>query len=172
MIRSGDLGNLVAVSVLWTLQKPDDYYDAQWRTQPGGGPILINIIHDIDNLRFICGEIEQICALTSSGARGHAVEDTATISCRFSEGILGSIILSDATPSPWSYESTLFENADYSHAAENCYFFLGDRASLAFPPMESWHYASAEQSGWNHPLEKQQLRVQSADPLRKQLSHF
>lgn len=172
MIRRGDLGSLVAVSVLWTLQKPDAYYDAQWRTQPGGGPILINIIHDIDNLRFICGEIKQIYALTSSGACGHAVEDTATISCRFSDGALGPIILSDATPSPWSYELTMFENPDFAHAAENCYFFMGDRGSLAFPRMELWHYASAEQSGWNHPLEKQQLRVQSADPLREQLSHF
>ena len=66
----------------------------------------------------------------------------------------------------------MFENPDFAHAAENCYFFTGDRGSLAFPRMESWHYTSAEQSGWNHSLEKQQLRVQSADSLREQLSHF
>lgn len=172
MIQRGDLGRLVAVSVLWALQKPDAYYDVQWRTQPGGGPVLINTIHDIDNLRFTCGEIEQVYALTSAGARGAAVEDTATISCVLADGVLGSIIISDATPSPWSYESTMFENADFAHAAENCYFFMGDKASLAFPRMELWHYAHEEQTAWQHPLAKQQLHIESADPLQKQLSHF
>ena len=41
--------------------KPDDYYRVQWRCKrPGGGLTLINLIHDIDSLRFVCGEIRQV----------------------------------------------------------------------------------------------------------------
>ena len=45
------------------------------------------LIHDIDDLRFVCGEIEHIYALTSSAARGTAVEDAATISCLLADDV-------------------------------------------------------------------------------------
>jgi len=54
VVQSGSLGKLVAVSDLWTLRKPYDYFEITWRrSQPGGGPTLSNLIHEIDNLRFI-----------------------------------------------------------------------------------------------------------------------
>ena len=71
LVQGGALGKLVAVSVLWTLLKPADYYQVDWRCKrPGGGPTLINLIHDLDSLRFICGEIRQVYArIELSGAR-------------------------------------------------------------------------------------------------------
>ncbi|MEM7134293.1 MAG: Gfo/Idh/MocA family oxidoreductase [Chloroflexota bacterium] len=172
VIQSGQIGRLVAVNVMWTLQKPDAYYDVTWRTEPGGGPILINLIHDIDTLRYICGEIQQLYALTSSDTRGLTVEDSASISLQMANGVLGTIIVSDATPSPWSYESTTFENPDFAHQAENCYSFMGSRGSLAFPRMELWRYADPQKSGWNYPLTQEQLSVDRSDPLTAQLAHF
>jgi len=59
IVQSGELGQLVGVSMLWALMKPDNYFEVAWRSQKGGGPILINIIHEIDNLRFICGDVAQ-----------------------------------------------------------------------------------------------------------------
>ena len=59
--------------------------------------------------RFVCGDIEGVYAQTGSAVRGSNVEESATISLRFTNGALGSIFLSDAAPSPWSYESTTFE---------------------------------------------------------------
>ena len=51
IVRGGKIGKLVGVTILWTLLKPPEYFQASWRKGQGGGPILINLIHDIDNLR-------------------------------------------------------------------------------------------------------------------------
>src|SRR5262245_3261577 len=71
-----DIGRLTAVTGLWLVKKPDAYFETAWRREPGGGPILINLIHDIDLLRFIAGEIASVAAFTASAARGFPVEDT------------------------------------------------------------------------------------------------
>jgi predicted dehydrogenase len=52
VIASGKLGRPVAATVLSTWRKPDAYFDVVWRRQRGGGPILINLIHDIDLKHF------------------------------------------------------------------------------------------------------------------------
>jgi len=101
LVRSGALGRLTGVSILWALMKPDAYFDVGWRRErPGGGPGLINLIHELDSLRFICSEIEEVFARTSSAARGFEVEDSLSISLRFENGALGTILASDATPAP------------------------------------------------------------------------
>ncbi len=71
MIRSGELGRLVAVSGSATFCKPDSYFDtAPWRREPGGGPILINLVHEIDDLRALVGDIAQVQAFASNATRG------------------------------------------------------------------------------------------------------
>jgi predicted dehydrogenase len=172
IVQRGELGKLVAVSVLWALLKPRDYYNAAWRTQPGGGPVLTNLAHDIDNLRYICGEIRSVYAATSSVTRGFSVEDTASITLQFENGALGSILVSDVVPSPWSYELTSGENPIYPQSGEDCYYFCGTQGSLAFPRMTLWRYPNTQEAGWYHPLEKSRLHVEQADPLAAQLAHF
>lgn len=173
VVQSGQIGRLTAVSAHWLLQKPDDYFDVAWRQQrPGGGPALINLIHDVDNLRFICGEITQFFAQTSAATRGFDVEDTLSINLRFANGALGTILASDATPAPWSYELTTGENLAYPHVAEDCYHFCGTEGALAFPQMKLWRYEHQEQRGWLHPLAFSTVPVETADPLVAQLAHF
>ncbi len=124
IVQGGGIGRLTAVTALWLLQKPAAYFDVRWRVETaGGGPILINLVHDIDDLRFICGEIASIQAMTTNGARGHAVEDTAAIALRFAGGALGTITVSDAVAAPWSWELTSGEAAMYPQRPENCYLF-------------------------------------------------
>ena len=102
IVRSGRIGAVTAVVGLALFLKPDDYFDVALRREDGGGPVLINLIHDIDDLRLICGEIVAVDAMVSAARRGHAVEDTAAVIARFDNGALATIIASDAVPAPWS----------------------------------------------------------------------
>ena len=47
MIYSGKIGSLIGVSILWSMYKPQEYFELAWRKLKGGGPILINTIHEI-----------------------------------------------------------------------------------------------------------------------------
>ena len=172
LVKGGAIGSLIGVSLLWAVKKPDAYYDVVWRTRAGGGPVLTNLIHEIDTLRYVCGEITNVYAATSSSTRGFEVEDSAAITLNFTGGVVGSIFFSDAAPSPWSYELTMFENPSYAHVPGNCAFFFGTEGSLAFPKMELWRYPSTANAGWEHPLEHEQFEPEDADPLAAQLAHF
>lgn len=169
-VATGGLGQLTAVVGLWLLKKPDDYFDVAWRREQGGGPLLINLIHDIDNLRFICGEITEVQALTSNKVRGFAVEDTAALLLCFANGALGTVTVSDATPAPWSWELASGENAAYPKQDQPCYIFSGTAGSLSVPNMELWSYA--QQPGWHAPLSRQTIAPLAFDPLVEQLRHF
>ncbi|MFN8444266.1 MAG: Gfo/Idh/MocA family oxidoreductase [Caldilineaceae bacterium] len=173
LIQAGVIGRLIGVNVLFTIRKPDDYFQVTWRTQrPSGGPTLINLIHDVDSLRFICGEIGQVYAQSSSIVRGFAVEDSLVATLNFASGALGTILLSDAAVAPWSYEATTGENPFYFRASEDCYHFMGTHGSLAFPSLRMWHYNNVQAVGWQYPLVNSQQSVEATDPLVRQLEHF
>jgi predicted dehydrogenase len=169
-IAGGLIGQLTAVVGLWLLRKPDDYFDVAWRREGGGGPILINLIHDIDNLRFICGEIAEVQALTSNKVRGFAVEDTAALLLKFESGAIGTVTVSDATPAPWSWELASGENAAYPSQDQPCYLFAGTKGSLSVPTMQLWSYPG--DSGWYAPLARTSVVTDALDPLAEQLRHF
>ena len=173
LIQSGALGRLVGMSILWSVLKPDSYFDIGWHRRRGVvGPTLINLVHDLDSLRFICGEITEVYARMKSDVRIPDVEDSVSVSLRFEGGAIGTILASDACPSPWSYEATSGENPSFFHVDESCYHFLGTAGSLAFPTMELWRYAEGSHKGWCHPLEKLHIEVNANDPLSSQLEHF
>lgn len=171
VVTGGRLGRLTAVSALWLLQKPAGYFDAgPWRREPGGGPLLINFIHDIDDLRFIAGEITAVQAFTANAVRGFAVEDTAAVNLRLANGALASATISDAVAAPWAWELTTGENPMFPTVAENCYVFAGTGGSLTLPQLELWRYG--ERTGWSAPFERERIAVTPADPYVRQLAHF
>ncbi len=170
LVREGGIGRLVAVNALFLIRKPDEYFDVAWRREAGGGPVLINLIHDIDNLRFICGEIDAVQALTSNAARGFPVEDTAALSFRFANGALGTATVSDATPAPWSWELSSGENKAYPRRCGDCYLIAGSEGSLSLPKLELWRYEGRQ--GWWEPLLRESLDVAPVEPLAEQLRHF
>ena len=172
IVQSGELGTLVGISMIWALMKPDVYFEVAWRSQKGGGPILINMIHEIDNLRFICGDVVEINARTSNRGRGSEVEDTVAINFELAEGTLGTIMVTDTSPSPWSYELTSGENSDYFETDQDCYFFLGTKGSLSFPNMEVWAHPHGQEKGWWEPLMRRSEKVPYSSPFTAQLEHF
>jgi len=171
LVASGALGKIVAVSGSWLHRKPDDYFEVTWRREAGGGPILINAIHDIDCLRMVVGEIESVQASTSSKVRGFAVEDTAAAVLTFANGALGTFIVSDATPSPWNWEATSRESAITPSEVENCFMIAGTRGSLSIPQLQHWSYDKPD-GAWADPLTRRTLPVRQADPYPRQLHHF
>ncbi len=174
VVQRGTLGRLVAVTGSAMFYKPDAYFDeAPWRRKPGGGPILINLIHEIGNLRALCGEIVAVQALASSATRGFAVEDTVAINLRFAGGALGTFMLSDTAASPRSWEQTSRENPSYaSYPDEDCYVVVGTDGSLAFPTMRLKTYAHKEDRSWWKPFQTAVVPVEREDPLARQLTHF
>ena len=91
IVQGGSLGQVVAVVGSSLFYKLDHYFDeGPWRREVGGGPILINMIHEVDVLRWLCGEIVAVQAFSSNETRGFPVEETAAINLRFAGGALGT----------------------------------------------------------------------------------
>ncbi|BBO07683.1 putative dehydrogenase [Bradyrhizobium ottawaense] len=78
-IERGRLGQIVSVHGMFWLIKPDDYFDVAWRRERGAGPVFLNLIHDVDLLRYLCGDIVAVQAAQSNRLRGNEVEETALI---------------------------------------------------------------------------------------------
>lgn len=174
LIASGQLGRLVAVMGSATFCKPDQYFlDGPWRSQPGGGPIQINMIHEVHNLRILCGEIVAVQAFASNAVRGFAVEDTVSVNLRFANGALGSFMLSDTAACARSWEQTSQENKAYaSYADEDCYVIAGTMGSLSVPSMRLKCYRDEQGRSWMKPFEQSVLQLQRLDPLQLQMAHF
>lgn len=171
IIEAGVLGRLVAVQGSAVYYKPDDYFNrAPWRTRPGGGPILINLIHEIDNLRAICGDVLGVQATASNAVRGFGVEDTVAITLRFTGGALGTFLLSDAAASARSWEQTSREDAAYPTYDEDCYLIAGTDGSLAIPTMRLKVYPGKR--SWWEPFAVSEVELAREDPLAGQLAHF
>lgn len=172
ILNDGKLGTVTAVNALWTVLKPMGYFDVKWRRAPGGGPVLINLIHDIDCLRYLFGDMERIYAESSNAIRKFEVEETAAIIIRFKSGMLGSVITSDVVASPYSFESATAENPLIYSARPDCYRIFGTEATLSFPEMIRWHYTGVGEQGWGDPISSDRMGVKPAIPLEGQLRHF
>lgn len=179
LVQQGRLGKLVSASVLATFLKPESYYAQAWRRTLGAGPVLINLIHEIDLLRFVCGEVESLQALTSNAVRGFEVEDTAAVLLRLKNGAVATIALSDTAAAPWAWDLTSGENpvfAQVSAGLADSHFISGTEGSLALPSLRLWHYAddlvSAAERGWEKPLASALQPVDRSNPYIEQMRHF
>ncbi|MCK1281832.1 Gfo/Idh/MocA family oxidoreductase [Bradyrhizobium sp. 61] len=171
-IMRSELGRLLAVNVLWAVLKPRSYFEPRWRRTAGAGPVLTNLVHDVDLLRFMCGEIVNVMAAASRSARGHEVEDTVAVLLHFESGALGTITGCDASPSPWSWDANSGENPAILVSRENSYHFLGSDGSLEFPDLHLWRYRVDGEAGWTQPISREGRVVMPQDAYRCQLRHF
>jgi predicted dehydrogenase len=171
IVRSGAIGRVVAANGLWLSHKPRAYFDVAWRREPGGGPILINAIHDIDCLRMLCGDVETVQAMSANAARGFPVEDTAAAVLRFRSGALGTLLVSDCASAPWAWEWGSSENPLRPHDTEDCFMIAGTRGSLAVPTLaHRWHEPGHED--WNVELTRRNVHVALADAYHEQMRNF
>lgn len=170
LLNSGGVGRITAVQGTAWLYKPDDYFNVAWRRKPGAGPVFINLIHDIDMLRHLCGEIVSVHAVESNAVRGHAVEDTAAVLVTFAGGALGTISVSDTIVAPFSWELTARENPAYPATSESCYLIGGTEGTLSLPDLTLW--SNPQERGWWQPIGGTRFPVDFDDPLVRQIEHF
>ncbi|QEL23502.1 Gfo/Idh/MocA family oxidoreductase [Bosea sp. F3-2] len=172
MVQGGALGRLTNATVLYTFYKHDAYFDLAWRREPGGGPVLINLIHEIDLIRFVCGEVAAVQAVTSGRVRGLPVEDTAAVLLELQNGALVTVSLSDTAVTPWSWDLTSGELPSYPKQAKpvNSHFISGTEGSLALPGLEHWRYDG--EKSWFADLTQETLPIQPESPYLRQLQHL
>lgn len=170
LLEGGALGVVTSFQGTCWFYKPDDYFDVAWRSKPGGGPVFINLIHDIDTMLHLFGAVSTVQAITSNRIRRAEVEDTAAILLRFTSGVLGTLTVSDTTVSPWSWELTSGENPGYPKTAEACYVIGGTQGSLSVPDLTLWRHTGPP--SWLSPLVNHSVPVDESDPLQAQIRQF
>ena len=170
LIEDGQLGRITAVQGTTWLCKPDDYFETEWRRQAGGGPIYTNLIHDIDLLRHLVGEVSSVHAMSSNAVRGFVPEETAAILLRFADGALGTISLSDTVTAPFSWELTARENPAYPATDQACYLIGGTKGSLALPNLTLW--SNPGPRSWWEPISATRVPYGFDDPLVAQIRQF
>lgn len=171
-IDEGRFGTLVSGSVSVTLKKPDSYFDVPWRGEAGsGGPLLINLIHEIDLMRHLFGEITEVSAMTSHRQRNLAVEDSAAVLLRFEGGGLVTVSLTDAGIGPWCWDTTSGENLGRFPAnPAQSHLFSGTRAGLSLPDLAVWTHDGA--ADWTVPQSARLLGAATGNAYEEQIRHF
>jgi predicted dehydrogenase len=125
-------------------------------------------------MRHLYGEIEQVQAMASNGARGFEVEDTAVVALRFRNGALGTVTVSDTAAAPWNWDLSAGEAERFPRQDINAHFYSGTEGSLTLPRLEVWHYRADQgpAQGWHDPLTMERTVVHSGCPYAEQLRHF
>ena len=175
IIQRGTLGKINTFNALWTVYKPDTYFDIEWHRKAGAGVLAINLVHDLDLMRYLNGEIESVQAMTSYQNRQLDVEDTISILVRFKNGALGSLMASDAAVSPWGWDQNSEENKTSFATSpdQNCYFISGTEGALSIPNLESWNYPAETAKSWATQLIKARVEPNKQENVYiSQLSHF
>lgn len=171
--RIAHMGQLVAVQGLWSLRKHAGYYDLPWRSQPGAGPILTNLSHEVDLLHYLAGPIIEVTAQTANAARGYVIEDTAALTLRFKNGALGSFVMSDAGASPWAFEAATGENPAIAVTGPDPLRLIGTEGALSFPSLRTWAATPGKPPNWQHPLEAAAgAELAAIDGIAAQLDRF
>jgi predicted dehydrogenase len=167
------IGRLLATHAMVAMRKPDSYYDHAWRRDSDAGPLMVNLIHEVDLLRAVCGEIDRVQAVASRLNRTFAFDDTAAVLLQFRDGAVGTVIVSDSTPAPWSWEAAADQTFGFHHSDVDYLQVLGTEGALGFPSMTVWSYDAADgEAGWRAPLHAERIEVERNDPYVAQLAHF
>ena len=171
ILDEGVLGEIRSIQATCWFYKPDHYFDAApWRKLKGAGPIYVNLIHDVDLLRYFCGEVKTVYANAIRSTRGYDNEDVASAVLTFKNDIIANVSVSDSISSPWSWETTSNEHPVYQNTNNSCYLIGGAEGSLSLPDLKLWKHE--KKPDWWTPLITEKYDFQNIDPLITQLENF
>ncbi|KAF9463756.1 hypothetical protein BDZ94DRAFT_1235851 [Collybia nuda] len=183
-LNSGKLGKLLGIQGTWATKKGGNNYFSDWKILPaGGGTININMIHDVDLLRYLFGDIKRVYCEEGERTRGHPVEETGAVVLKFASGAVGTFFFSDATASPWCWEGATGENPDLvGQYSKDIYTIFGTHGSIQLPTLSLFtfdHLPDPEKDGnWltrlSEDLSIRETLVGIVDvpPFTLQLQHF
>lgn len=171
MIDAGKIGDVRAAHATCWFYKPDGYFDqAPWRKQKGAGPISVNLVHDVDLMRHLCGEVISVQAQATGSRRGYENEDVAAAVLRFANDAIGTITVSDSIVSPWSWEHTAREYPVYPATNQSAYLIGGSLGSLSIPDQSLWRHEG--EPDWWSAISSTTGPIATSDPLVNQINHF
>lgn len=168
LLDRGEIGTPVGASLIWAMRKPDSYFNANWRTR-AGSPVMINLVHEIDLLRFLFGEIAETTALRGAGLRSDTRVEAGAIALAFASGSTATISFADTTPSPWGFEAGTGENPNIGATHQDMLWIMGTRGAVSFPSLTLW-----AGTDWGTPAARRRITRATNDkpPLDAQLDHF
>ena len=138
MVAAGKFGRIIAVNLAFSCLRTDEYYNKDaWRgTFAGeGGGILINqAIHHLDQLRYVFGDIKRLVARTANLTHQGVieVEDTAAFVMEFKSGVFGTVVATNSAAVEWrSFLSLIGSELCLEYANEVPVHVEGKSAELA-----------------------------------------
>lgn len=174
VLESGRIGEIVAIQSTYAVAKPHEYFDLEWHTKRSGGPLLLNAIHDFDDINYFAVGLKPQCvfALGSNSIRGNESEDTVSAIIGYEGGVTATYFISDGCPSPWNYDLASEEDPRYSGCPdENSLKIFGTKGSICYPHLDVYEYPD-DAYGWSHPLLKEHIEAEKNDPMASEVSHF
>ncbi len=168
IVASGRLGQPVVASLLWLMRKPDDYFAVDWRAGLDGAPIKQNLIHDVDMLRWLFGEVTDVVGLASNAIRGAARPESGGAVLRFGSGVTATLTYADTAPTPWGFEAGTGESPHIPHTAQDSLRVACTGGAVEFPSLRIWSGAAH----WNERPIPSETEVEDGVPLMRQLEHF
>jgi len=174
-LSSNAIGKPLAISGLWALRKPAAYYEppTAWRaSQSGGGPVLINLVHEIDILHYLLGPIARVYAEETLSTRGHDAEEGAAVVLKFESGVVGTFLLCDSAPSAHNFEAGTGENPNIPRSGRDFYRIFGTEGTLSVGDMKIERHGAGGEGEWSDVIVEKDVQVGGEVPFDEQVGHL
>lgn len=168
LLGAGAVGAPVLASMIWAMKKPDAYFAQNWRSGSDGSPVMINLVHEVDLLRFLFGDVVSVAGTGSNAQRGAVRVESGAVALGFAGGMSATIAFADTTPSPWGFEAGTGENPNIATTGADYLQIAGTSGAVGFPSMTLWRGAE----DWSQAPAPRVETVASNVPLTAQLRHF
>jgi predicted dehydrogenase len=113
IIRSGKLGKLLTVNLNFACLRTNEYYTKDaWRgtvAGEGGGVLINQAIHFLDQLRFLFGNVQRVSAISANLTHQGVieVEDTVAFTAQFTSGVFVTANATNSASAAWRSALTI-----------------------------------------------------------------
>ena len=128
---------------------------------------MINLMHDVDVLRFLFGNICNVNALGTGHIRQAGRVESSGILLTFTSGVTAAVNFTDTAPRPWGFEAGTGENLDIATTGDDIMCITVKKGGISFPSMTKWDVVA----DWSKLLKPHSLPYKITEPLNEQLDH-